>query len=152
VRLDRARGEREGGRMIENRRVRFANVEKLGKVELDLACDIWLKDIVAAAWATREVMKLAAHFMNYMRAANPSNLNLREMETVLQLNREEINRALSLMKLFAVLSTFTVDKDDVRANLVLSPLQILKMLEMKMRFMALASGAAAPRGDEAEAA
>ena len=135
--------------MIENRRVRFTNVEKLGKIELDLACDIWLRDLVAAAWSTRETMRLGAHFMNYIRAANPASLNFREIETVLQLNREEINRALHLMKLFGILSAYTAEKDDVRANLTLSPLQILRMLEMKMRFVSLASGTVVPAGQAA---
>ena len=136
--------------MIDNRRVRFTNVEKLGRIELDLACDIWLRDLSAAAWASREAMKLGAHFMNYVRAANPANLALREMETILQLNREELNRALNLMKLFGVLSSFTVDKDDVRANLTLSPLQLLRMLEAKMRFMSLASGQLAAKAAPAD--
>lgn len=125
---------------MENRRVRFSNLEKIGKVELGLACDIWLRDLAAAPWASREAMKLGAHFMNYIRAANPANLSLREVETVLQLNREELSRALNLLKLFAVLSSYTVEKDDMKASLTLSPVQILQMLEMKHRFMALAAG------------
>ena len=95
-------------------------------------------------------MKLGAHFMNYIQAANPASLALREMETLLQLNREELNRALNLMKLFGTLSSFLVEKDDVRASLTLSPVQILRMLEMKARFMALASGSTITRTTEME--
>jgi hypothetical protein len=127
-----------GEDMIENRRVRFANVEKLDRVELGFACEIWLDDLVGAPWASREAMKLGAHLMNYIRGANPANLQLREMEMVLQLTREELNRAFNLLKLFGALTAYTVDKDDVRASLVLSPMQVLQMLELRARFMALA--------------
>ena len=123
--------------MIENRRVRFTNLGKIERCELGFACEIWLDDLVKAPWATREAMKLAAHLMNYVRMANPANMQLREMETVLQLSREEINRSFSLMRLFGTVSAFAIEKDDVRASLTLSPMQILKMLELKARYVAL---------------
>lgn len=124
--------------MIENRRVRFTNVGKLDTLSLGLACEVWLKDLVRAPWASREAMKLSAHMMNYVRMANPANMQLREMETLLQLTRDEINRALGLMKLFGVLSTYAVEKDDVRASLTLSPVQTLEMLELQARYLAVA--------------
>jgi hypothetical protein len=126
-----------GETMLDKRLVRFGNLAKLDKADISLACDIWLQDLVTAPWATREAMKLAAHLMAYVRAANPTALYLREMETLLQLNREEINRAMSLMKLFGVLSAFSIEKDDVRACLHFSSLQSLRMLELRMRYLSL---------------
>jgi hypothetical protein len=123
--------------MLEKRLVRFGNMAKLDKADIALACDIWLHDLVNAPWATREAMKLAAHLTTYVRAANPAALYLREMETLLQLNRDEINRAMNLMKLFGVLSAFTIEKDDVRACLHFSSLQSLRMLELRMRYLSL---------------
>ena len=96
--------------MIENRRARFGNLPGVGKDEITTAAEIWLEDIVRAPWATREAMKLAAHLVNYMLSANRTYLHIREMETQLQLNREEINRALSLMRLFRVITAFAVKR------------------------------------------
>lgn len=131
--------------VLEKRLVRFGNLAKLDKAEIALACDIWLHDVVNAPWATREVMKLSAHLMAYVRAANPAALHLREMETLLQLGREEINRSMALMKLFGVLSSFSIEKDDVRASLHFSSLQGLRMLELRMRYLSLVTQQPAAR-------
>ena len=55
------------------------------------------------------------------------------METQLQLNREEINRALSLMRLFRVITAFAVEKDEVTATLYLSVLQMLRLIDVRKR-------------------
>ncbi len=126
-----------GETVLEKRLVRFGNLAQLDRSEIALACDIWLQDLVTAPWVTREAMKLAAHLTAYVRAANPAALYLREMETLLQLNREEINRAMGLMKLFGVLSEFVIEKDNVRASLNFSTLQSLRMLELRVRHVSL---------------
>ena len=125
--------------MIENRRVRFGNLAQVEMCEIELACDIWLTDLVKAPWVSNQAMKLAAHMVGYIRASNPANLQVREMETSLQLTRDEINRALGLMRLFGALTAFSVDKDDVRATLYLSPLQNFRRIELGARHPAMAS-------------
>ena len=84
-------------------------------------------------------MKLAAHLVNYMLSANRAILHIREMETLLQLNREEISRALHLMRLFRAVTDFSIDKDEVRASLYLSTLQMLRLIDLRKRQLALVS-------------
>lgn len=123
--------------MTENRRVRFSNLGEVGKGEIIAASELWLEDLIRAPWATREAMKLAAHLVNYMLSANRAILHVREMETMLQLNREEINRALGLLRLFRAISSFSVEKDEVCASLYLSTAQMIRLIEMKKRQLAL---------------
>ena len=124
---------------IENRRVRFENLPGVSKQDIAVTCEIWMDDLMRSPWATKEAMKLAAHLVNYIQAANPASLHVREIETSLQLNREEINRGLGLMRLFRFVSTFTIEKDEVRASLKLSQIQILRILEMRAKYLRLLS-------------
>lgn len=123
--------------MIENRRVRFGNLPGVGKAEIVVAGEIWLEDVVRAPWASREAMKLAAHMINYMLTANRAILHIREMETQLQLNREEINRALNLLRLFRAISEYAIEKDEVTASLYLSMSQMMRLVEMRKRQLAM---------------
>ena len=90
---------------------------------------------------TREAMKLGAQFVNYIQSANQATLQLREIETVIQLNREEVNRSINLMKLFRVVKDFTIDKDEIKASLHLSTSQIMQLLEMRVRYLQFLSNA-----------
>ena len=119
--------------MTENRRLRFHNLPTVGKDEIALACEVWLDDLVRSPWATREVMKLGAHMVNYIQSANQATLQFREIETIIQLNREEVNRTINSMKLFRVVKDFAIDKDEIKANLHLSTSQIMRILEMRIR-------------------
>ena len=131
----------------ENRRVRFGNLPSVGKADVIAASEMWLDDLIRAPWATREAMKLAAHLVNYMLSANRAILHVREIETTLQLNREEINRALNLMRLFRTVATFTVEKDEVQAGLYLSGQQMLRLVELRQRQFALLAAHREPAPD-----
>jgi hypothetical protein len=119
--------------MIENRRVRFGNLERVDKFQLAVACEIWLDDVLRAPWSTREAMRIGAHLVNYIQSANASILFVREIETALQLNREEINRAMNLLRLFRAISDFKIERDEIRASLNLSTLQTIRLLEVVER-------------------
>lgn len=121
----------------EQRRVRFVNLDGFDRADINMAAEIWLDDIVQKPWATIEAMKLAAHMVNYIRAASTTPLVFREIETLLQLTREQVTRALSLMKIFGCVSAYVIEREDMRAGLLLNSLQKLRLLEAKDRLSEL---------------
>lgn len=118
----------------DHRRVRFASIDGIGREDLALAREVWLEDLVKASWASREAMKLGAHFMRYMAMAAATVVSLREIEVQAQLTREDVRRALTLMQTFGAISSFSIDRDEVKVALVLSLLQRLRVLETRRRF------------------
>mgnify|MGYP000861800548 CR=1 FL=1 len=123
--------------MIEKRRIRFSNFDRLERLDVTLAIEIWVEDVLKAPWATREIMRVAAQIAGYVRKTDPAPLTLREMESQLQLTREDVNRALSQLRLFSAITSFTVEKDDVMVALNLSFLQLLRLIETKSRYATL---------------
>lgn len=121
----------------ERRRVRFVNLDGFDRTDITMAAEIWLNDLVGAQWATPEAMKLAAHMAAYIRSASTNTLLFRELETQLQLTREQVTRALSMMKIFGFVSVFVIEREDVRASLYLSSLQRLRLFEAKDRLAEL---------------
>ncbi len=127
--------------MSDQRRVRFASIEGLAREDLPLAGEIWLDELFRAPWASREAMKLAAHFVRYMADPDPSHLIMRAMEREFQFTRDDIQRALVLLRTFAAIDAFTLEKDDLKVALNLSLLQRLRVLETRRRLMELVSAA-----------
>lgn len=124
---------------IEQRRVRFATIEGLTRDDLPLAGEVWLDDVIKAPWSSREAMKVASQLVKYMAKADASYLSLREMDRDCQLHREDVQRALTLMRTFMAIDAFTLDKDEVRAALNLSLIQRLRVLEARKRLLELAA-------------
>lgn len=120
--------------MHEQRRVRFGSIEGLGREDLAIAGEVWLEDLSRAAWVTREAMKLATHFVRYMRRADPTCMILREIECEYQLSREEVLQALKQMQAYGAVEAFACDRADLRVSLHLSYLQRLRVLEAIARF------------------
>jgi hypothetical protein len=117
--------------MSEQRRVRFATIEGLAREDLPLAGEVWLDDIYRAPWASREAMKLAAHFVRYMGLADPAQLVLREIEREYQMVRDDVQRALVLLRTFGAVEAFALEKDDLKVALNLSLLQRLRVLQTR---------------------
>ena len=86
-------------------------------------------------------MKLAAHFVRYMANPDPSHLILGQMERDFNLVRDDILRALVLMRTFAAIDAFTLDKDDLKVALNLSLMQRLRVLESRKRSAELTQAA-----------
>ncbi|MGQ0672462.1 MAG: hypothetical protein ACT4N2_06220 [Hyphomicrobium sp.] len=124
--------------MIEQRRIRFSSLESLLREDLRLAGEVWLDDIIRAPWATRESMKIAAHLVRYMFDPKSIYATVRGIERELLLPREEIERALTLMRIFHVVDEFVIDRDEIRIALNLADLQRLRVLEVKERLTVFA--------------
>ena len=122
--------------MIEQRRVRFADIEGIAREDLPLACEVWLEDLFKASWVTREAMKLAVHLTRYMGRANPATLNFREIECTYQLPQEEVRKALVLLRSYGAVEGFVCERDDLKVSLNLTLQQRLRVLETRQRFNA----------------
>lgn len=127
----------------DQRRVRFVNLDGFDRADVTMAAEIWLQDLVNSPWATPEVMKLGAHMVNYIRSASTNSLVFRELETVLQVTREQVGRALSLLRIFGFVSAFVIEREDMRAGLLLNSLQKLRLLEAKDRLSELSQSISA---------
>lgn len=124
--------------MYEQRRVRFSTIDGLERQDLAIASEVWLDDLVRAPWITREAIKLATHFVRYMRAPDPERMILREIESEVQLGREDMLKTLKQMRTYGAIESFTCDRADLRVSLHLSFLQRLRVLEITARFAELA--------------
>jgi hypothetical protein len=133
--------------MSEQRRIRFSTIEGLTREDLPLAAEIWLDDVFHSPWASREAMKLAAHFVRYMADPDPTRVIVREIEREYQLVRDDLQRALVLMRNFMAIDGYTIDKDDIKVALNLSLLQRLRVLEKRRRLVELSrpDASAAPQ-------
>lgn len=117
----------------EARRVRFVSLDGLERRDIELAGEIWLRDICEAKWSSREAMKLAAHMVRYMAAADPRQLALSRIEHQIQLGRDEILQALRMLRLYRAIEAYSTDGDELRVALYLSNLQRLQVLETRLR-------------------
>lgn len=127
--------------MLENRRARFSSIDGLERDDLPLAFEVWVEDHFSAPWATRESMKLAQHFVRYMAASSTYNLSLGELESIVQLNPEEVRKTLAVMQSFGAVESYTLDRlAGISVLLSLTYHQRLRVLEAKRRFAAVAMG------------
>ncbi|MEZ5775072.1 MAG: hypothetical protein R3D33_10345 [Hyphomicrobiaceae bacterium] len=114
--------------------MRFASIEGLERSDLPIASEIWQRDIMASAWTTREVNKLVVHFVRYMLEPNVAALALREIEAQCQLSRDEVQKALTLMRGYGAVTDFLIDGGELRVALNLTFLQRLDVLVTVQRF------------------
>lgn len=121
----------------DQRRVRFSSIAGIEREDLPLACDVWRADIYNSSWAERDSMKLATQLVRYICNPDPNLVLLREVENNCQLGRDEVKRALTSMRMYGAIDTFSLDRDDVRVYLNLTPLQRLNVLETKRRLREL---------------
>ena len=124
-------GEQTG--TIEARRVRFDSIEGLQRRDLGIAGEVWLRDVCGAKWASREVMKLAAHLVRYMSIGDPRLVLLSRIEHQVQITKEDVHQALRLMRLYRAVEAYSVEGEELRAALHLSTLQRLAVLETRYR-------------------
>ena len=126
-----------GAVVIDQRRLRFADITGLERRDLPLATEIWLDDLYKAVWVNRETMKLCAYFVRYMGRPEAGALTLREIENQCQLNADEVRKSLVLMRTFGLVEAFVIDRSDIRVALRLSITQRLRALEAKHRLKQL---------------
>jgi hypothetical protein len=125
------------------RKIRFLDLGVLARDDLPLACEVWLDGLVKAPWATREAMKVATQLVRYMLKPSAAGVSLNELETLCQLNPEEVRKTLNLMRAFGVVEHAQTTRTEVLATLSLSRLQQLHVLECRHQFRRLAPPAPA---------
>jgi hypothetical protein len=135
--------------MHEQRRVRFEEIDGLRRSDLEAAGEVWLADVCAAPWASREATKLAAFLVSYMNDPEARQLSLPGLEAQVQIGRDETKFALRLLKLYRAISAFTIEGMEVRVALRLTTLQRLRVLEARFRLAELIQMRPAEPGGEA---
>ena len=83
-------------------------------------------------------MKLGAHLASYIRAASTTSLLFRELETVIQVTRDQVQRAMGMMRLFGYVQAFSIEREEMKVAMRLSSLQRLRVLEVKAQTRVLA--------------
>jgi hypothetical protein len=125
--------------VYEQRRVRFSNIDGLERQDLAIAGEVWLEEVGRAPWVSREAIRLATHFVRYMRSPDPDRMLLREIESEVQLGRDDMLKTLKQMRTYGAVEAFSCDRTDLRVSLNLSYLQRLRVLEATHRFAELAT-------------
>ena len=123
--------------MQEKRRVRFSNMGELGRADVPIAGGIWLRDLCGASWATRESMRLATHFVRYMNQPDDNIVTFEQIESQCQLSRDDVLKALAMMRNYGFVDAFAFDDESLKAALHLSLLQRFETLEMTDRYVEL---------------
>lgn len=121
----------------EKRRARFSDTTGLERVDLPVAGEIWLRDLFAASWATREAMRLGMHLVRYMNEPDPEAVKLEQIENQCQLTREDVLKALTMMRNYGVVDAFSCRPNGLRVALHLSLLQRTAALELTDQFCRL---------------
>jgi hypothetical protein len=126
---------------LDPRKIRFASIEGIERSDLPLANEIWLQDVMSAPWSTREAMKLAQHMVRYMGDAKRTSVGLTEIETLCQLGPEETRKTLGLLRTFGAIDSFQTTRTEIAAQLHLSLLQRLRVLETRTKLETLSGHA-----------
>lgn len=123
--------------MLEKRRLRFATIDGLMRDDLPLAAEVWLEDLRAQVWSTREVIKLATLFTRYMADPRPESLLLSRIERVCQIDSDQVMGSLRIMKIYGAIDAYICEDGALSASLRLSLLQRYRVLKIRKDFAAL---------------
>ena len=121
--------------MQEKRCVRFSNIGELGRADVAVAGEIWLRDLGGASWATREVMRLATHLVRYMVQPDDTIVSFEQIESQCQLGRDDVLKALAMMRNYGFADAFTFDDARLKVALHLSILQRFETLDLTDRYV-----------------
>ena len=91
--------------------------------------ELWLLDVCAAPWVSREAQKLAAYIVTIIGSGKTADVYLRDLETSINILPEETARGLRLLKAFRVVDDFLIDKGKLALTIRVGKLQLLKFLE-----------------------
>lgn len=117
---------------VRTQPVRLANYEASSAGELRDACDIWLDDICSAGWSTKESHRVAAFLTTCIYGNRMGELYLRELESTLNIQSEESQRALKLLKLFGAIEDAQVERGRITVEIRLTTRQQLKIAKMRI--------------------
>ncbi|MGH1420120.1 MAG: hypothetical protein ACRBCJ_14790 [Hyphomicrobiaceae bacterium] len=123
--------------MIENRRIRFATIYGIDRMDLPLAAEIWIDDLRQQSWVSRDIVKVATVFKRYLVNPDPERTRMRRIESGCQLDRKQVAAALSQMHMYGAIEAYSIDDGVVCASLNLTILHRLKVLETFQKFAEL---------------
>ena len=120
--------------MNENRHLRFADIAGLSEHDLPLAAEVWLDDLSAQFWVTREILKLANLFKRYLGQPDPKMLVLSHIETECHIDKDSVIEALRQMYSYGAVKGYAIDNSVLRVSLQLSIRQRLRVVEASQRW------------------
>ena len=119
--------------MRENRHIRFTDIAGLTRHDLPLAGEIWLSDLSKQSWATTNMLKLANYFKRYMEEPDPRLLDLNQMESRCNIDKDQISQTVRQMQMFGIITGYSVENGTVRASLNLTVMQRLQVMEVSRK-------------------
>jgi len=128
---------------------RFQNFDAGSSQELRDMTDVWLADVSAAAWVTKEAQKLAAVVAEYMLVEKSMAVYTRDFESKYNIQSEEVARGLKLLKLFAAIENFEIEKGKLTVQARVTLGQRVKFMELQARYRELAAADADRAASEA---
>ncbi len=123
--------------MRENRHLRFADIDGLGRHDLAIAAEVWLDDLSCQNWVTRDIIKLGNHFKRYLDRPDPQMMTLGQVERDCNTEKAQIVDALRQMYAYGVVSGYAIEHNIIRVSLNLTLMQRLRVLEIRKRWSEL---------------
>ncbi len=117
--------------------IRFESLDVRPKDVVQIAADVWLADVCAAAWATREAMKAAAFVAHYVRSGARGDVTMKDIEVACSIRRDDLPAALSLLKMFGMIDSFAIERGLLTVAGRLAMTQTIKILDLKAKLDAL---------------
>ena len=93
-----------GEQMLNQRFLRIADVERLGRHDLAVVADVWLDELSKQSCTTRETIKLATHFKRHLQRPDPRMLELSRIETACNIPLETMVETLRQMYTYGALN------------------------------------------------
>jgi hypothetical protein len=118
---------------------RFQNFDAGSSQQLRDMTDVWLADVSAAAWVTKEAQKLAGVIAEYLLVEKPMAVYTRDFESKYNIQSEEVARGLKLLKLFAAVEGFEIEKGKLYVLARVTLGQRVKYMELQERYRQLAA-------------
>jgi len=121
----------------------FANLVPKSVDERAIATEIWLDEICKAAWALKETMRIGALVAAHVRDGVTTPLILKDIESVLSIPKEEVNRNFRMLKMFAMIERYDIEgQGSIVMSLRLPALLRLRIAETTQRLAAMTADAA----------
>lgn len=119
--------------------VKFVNFTAASPAELRDICDVWLASICSAGWSTREAHRVAAFLTGCVYGNRENELYLRDVESALNIQPEESQRALKLLKLFGAVDDLTIERGKLTVDMRVTLEQRVRLVEAQGKLAGLAA-------------
>ncbi len=123
--------------MNENRRIRFATIYGIDRMDLPLAAEVWVDDLRGQSWVSRDIIKIATVFKRYLSKPDLDSVRLSRIESTCQMDRKQVAAALSQMQMYGAIEAYSCDGGHVHASLNLTISHRLRVMETFERFAEL---------------